>query len=60
MTRNQAIDQAMRELYGRQGPGEDIDVAAIRAILGKLYDAGQASSNRGVIIGHGNTQFNSF
>jgi len=44
MTKKQAIDQAMRELYGRQGPGEDVDAAAIRAILGKVYDAGSKAT----------------
>lgn len=39
--RANAIDAAMRELYGTQGPDEDMDPAAIRAILGKVYDAGK-------------------
>lgn len=39
--RKEAIDTAMRELYGTHGPDEsEIDVHAVRAILGRVYDKG--------------------
>jgi hypothetical protein len=40
--REAAIDAAMREMYSEVGPDEsEIDVRAIRAILGRVYDKGR-------------------
>ena len=38
--RDKAIDAAMQAMYGSQGPHADINVDAIRQILGAVFDAG--------------------
>lgn len=38
--RDKAIDAAMLAMYGSYGPDADIDVDAIRRILGAVFDAG--------------------
>lgn len=38
--RDKAIDTAMRAMYGSHGPDADVDVDAIRRILGAVFDAG--------------------
>jgi len=42
--RDKAVDTAIRAMYGSQGPDDDINVAAIRQILGAVFDAGAAAS----------------
>lgn len=41
--REAAIDAAMLKLHGKQGPDPDIDVDAVRAILGEVFDKGKAA-----------------
>lgn len=44
--RTKAIDAAMRALYGSNGPDtNEIDVDAIRQILGAVFDAGTKANS---------------
>jgi len=38
--RDEAIDAAMLAMYGSHGPDADINVDAVRRILGAVFDAG--------------------
>jgi hypothetical protein len=38
--RDKAIDAAMLAMYGSHGPDADVNVDAVRRILGTVFDAG--------------------